>query len=297
MQAVPTEALLAAPAKINLHLSILGLRPDGYHELRTLFYPIRELADTIRIEPGHDEHMYMRCPENPDLESTSNLIYRAWKAYGQATGFQPGLFVTLTKRIPMGGGLGGGSSDGAAMLRWLNDNAGERALPLQALIGLAAELGADVPFFLLDGPAWATGIGEELTPAGVDLCGLTLLLACPPVHVDTPWAFKAWDRANPAPDGSQALTSDFSKNKNPSFVSPLVVSNDFEPVVFAEHPSLRKIKEKLIRGGAASAAMSGSGSSLFGLFRNRDSAMSIARSLKSDGIDSVVMDCSQPIHP
>jgi len=296
MHQIPIETLLAAPAKINLHLSILGLRPDGYHELRTLFFPVCGLCDTIRIEPGHDEHMYMRCPENPDLESTSNLIYKAWKAFGEATGFQPGLFVTLTKRIPMGGGLGGGSSDGAAMLRWLNANAGERALPLQTLMALAARLGADMPFFLLDGPAWASGIGEELTPAEVDLCGLTLLIACPDVHVDTPWAFKAWDRANPASE-SRSLTSEFSKTKNPSSVSPAVVANDFEPVVFAEYPTLRKIKEKLIRGGAASAAMSGSGSSLFGLFRNRDSAMSVARSLKIDGIDNVVMDCGQPIHP
>ncbi|MEF2231725.1 MAG: 4-(cytidine 5'-diphospho)-2-C-methyl-D-erythritol kinase [Pseudodesulfovibrio sp.] len=297
MHETPREALLAAPAKINLHLSILGLRPDGYHELRTLFLPVHGLCDTIRIEPGHDEHMYMRCPENPDLESTSNLIYKAWKAFGEATGFRPGLFVTLTKRIPMGGGLGGGSSDGAAMLRWLNANAGDRALPLQALMALAARLGADMPFFLLDGPARASGIGEELTPAKVDLDGLTLLIACPDVHVDTAWAFGAWDRANLAPGGSQTLTSRFSESKNPSSVSPPVVTNDFEPVVFAEYPILREIKEMLIRGGAASAAMSGSGSSLFGLFRSRGSAMSVARSLKIDGIDSVVMDCRQPIHP
>ncbi|MDD3312437.1 4-(cytidine 5'-diphospho)-2-C-methyl-D-erythritol kinase [Pseudodesulfovibrio sp.] len=291
MQAPVSESLLAAPAKINLHLAILGRREDGYHELSTLFYPVRDLADTLRIEPGHDEHMYMRCPENPDLESTSNLIYKAWKAFGAATGFQPGLFVTLNKRIPMGGGLGGGSSDGAAMLRWLNDNAGERALPLQALMDLAAGLGADMPFFLLDGPALATGIGERLTPTAVDLAGLFLLLACPPVHVDTPWAFKAWDAANDRPQASQSLTSRYMESKNPSSISPLVVSNDFEPVVFAEHPILRKIKEKLIRSGAVCAAMSGSGASLFGLFRNRGSAMSTARALQNDGIDTVVMDC------
>jgi 4-diphosphocytidyl-2-C-methyl-D-erythritol kinase len=285
------ESFLAAPAKINLHLRILGLRPDGYHELRTLFYPVRELYDTLRIEPGHDEHMYMRCPENPDLESTSNLIYKAWKAFGEATGFRPGLFVTLTKRIPMGGGLGGGSSDGAAMLRWLNDQAGERALSRDELIRLAASLGADVPFFLLDTPARASGIGEELIPAEVDLKGMTLVIACPAIHVDTPWAFRAWDLAHGSPRASESLTTPNMDTKNPSPVSPPVVTNDFEPVVFAEHPMLREIKEKLLKNGAASAAMSGSGASLFGLFRNRGSAVSAAEALEQDGHEVFRMDC------
>ena len=286
------ESFLAAPAKINLHLRILGLRPDGYHELRTLFYPVPELYDTLRIEPGHDEHMYMRCPENPDLESASNLIYRAWKAFGEATGFRPGLFVTLTKRIPMGGGLGGGSSDGAAMLRWLNEQAGDRALSPEELIKLAAPLGADVPFFLMDGPAWASGIGEELTPAAVDFSGMTLIIACPAIHVDTPWAFRAWDKANGSPKASESLTTPVMDTKNPSPVSPPVVTNDFEPVVFAEHPTLREIKEKLLKNGAASAAMSGSGASLFGLFRNRDSAVAAARALERDGHKVFRMDCA-----
>ena len=123
-----TATTLIAPAKINLHLEILGIRPDGYHELNTLFYPVAMPCDLIKIEPGHDEHIYMRCPENPDLESTSNLIYKAWEKFGEATSHQPGIFVTLTKRIPMGGGLGGGSSDCATMLRWLNDTAGDKAL-------------------------------------------------------------------------------------------------------------------------------------------------------------------------
>ncbi|WP_419787355.1 4-(cytidine 5'-diphospho)-2-C-methyl-D-erythritol kinase [Pseudodesulfovibrio sp.] len=291
MQTSLSESVLAAPAKINLHLSILGRREDGYHELRTLFYPVHGLADTLRIEPVQDEHMYMRCPENPDLESTSNLIYKAWKAYREATGFGPGLFVTLHKRIPMGGGLGGGSSDGAAMLRWLNDNAGSQALPLQSLVDLAAGLGADVPFFLMDGPAWASGIGEQLTPTDIDLSGLTLIVACPPVHVDTPWAFKAWDKAQNHPTASQSLTSLYLKSKNPAFVSPLVVSNDFEAVVFPEYPILRKAKETLIESGAICAAMSGSGASLFGLFRNRESAATVAQVLKKDGIENVMMDC------
>ncbi len=286
-----SESIIAAPAKINLHLHIVGLREDGYHELRTLFYPVSAFYDTIRIEPSHDDSMFMRCAERPELESTSNLIYKAWKAFGAATDYQPGMFVTLDKKIPLGGGLGGGSSDGAAMLRWLNENAGSKALPHDELINLAAALGADVPFFLMDGPAWASGIGEVLTPAEVDLSGTTLLIACPDIHVDTPWAFKAWDEANDFPSSEESLTTLGLGNKNPSLVSPPVVLNDFEPVVFKKHPTLRKIKEMLIQTGADAAAMSGSGASLFGIYRNKETATSAAQALKNNGIEIFTMNC------
>ncbi len=287
-----SESILAAPAKINLNLRILGLRKDGYHELRTLFYPVTSLYDTIRIEPSHDENMFMRCPENEDLECATNLIYKAWKAYGAATGYQPGMFVTLTKRIPMGGGLGGGSSNGATILRWLNEHAGEKRLSHTELIMLAASLGADVPFFLMDGPASASGIGEMLTPADIDLSGMTLLVACPPLHIDTPWAFKAWDKKNGFPSVQESLTTSELDTKNPSLVSPLSIVNDFESVVFKKHPTLRQIKEKLIKHGAEAAAMSGSGASIFGLFRNPDNAEKATKALNNNGIEIFTMICS-----
>lgn len=284
-------ATLIAPAKINLHLEILGLRQDGYHELRTLFHAADMPCDLIKVEPSPDHAFYIRCPENPDLETTSNLIYAAWKTFGAATGFRPGVFVTLTKRIPLGGGLGGGSSDAAAMLKWLNGEAGEAALARDELIALAAGIGADVPFFLMDGPAWATGIGEQLTPAEVDLTGKTLVIACPDIAVSTPWAFRAWDEKNGAPQAPESLTSRPSGSKNPSPVSPPDMRNDFEEVVFAEFPTLREIKEKLLSAGAEFAAMSGSGASLFGLFPTRDSAMSAAQALESGGIEIFTTEC------
>ncbi|WP_272700853.1 4-(cytidine 5'-diphospho)-2-C-methyl-D-erythritol kinase [Desulfovibrio sp. Fe33] len=284
-------ATLSAPAKINLHLEILGLRDDGYHELRTLFYPVPALSDTIEVVPGPDGDFYIRCPERPELETTSNLLYKAWKLFAEATGFQPGIFVTLTKRIPMGGGLGGGSSDAAALLRWLNAEAGEKGLDMEAMIELAARLGADVPFFLLDGPAWAEGIGEKLTPADLDLSGATIILACPDIHVNTAWAFRAWDEKYAAVNPHESLTSARRDTKNPSPVSPREMANDFESVVFEEHPSLRDIKETLLLHGAEHAAMSGSGASLFGIYRDRDSAASAARALEKMGIDFFRADC------
>nr|WP_321255804.1 4-(cytidine 5'-diphospho)-2-C-methyl-D-erythritol kinase [uncultured Pseudodesulfovibrio sp.] len=284
-------ATLVAPAKINLHLEIKGLREDGYHELRTLFFPVDMPCDLIKIEPGHDEHFYIRCPEKPELETTSNLMYMAWKRFGETTGFQPGIFVTLTKRIPMGGGLGGGSSNAAAMLTWLNAEAGDKALSQEAMLSLAASLGADVPFFLMDGPAWATGIGEVLEPAMVTLSEMTLLIACPDIKVSTPWAFSAWDKKNNSTKVHQSLTTRESGTKTPSPVSPREMTNDFEPVVFEKHPRLQEIKEKIINSGAEAAAMSGSGASLFGIFADRDSAKKAAKALEEDGIEIFMMDC------
>jgi 4-diphosphocytidyl-2-C-methyl-D-erythritol kinase len=286
-----SESILASPAKINLYLKVLGIREDGYHELDTLFYPIMGLYDTIRIEPGHDEHMFMRCPERPELESTSNLIYKAWQAFGEATGYRPGMFVTLNKTIPMGGGLGGGSSNGATILRWLNDNAGSKALPLDALVTLAAGLGADIPFFLMNGPAYARGIGEQLTPAKADLSDMFLLMVMPDLHVDTSWAFKEWDELHGFPKYTDRLTTPDIDTKNPSLVSPPRVVNDLEPVVFAKHPTLRRIKETLIQSGAVSAAMSGSGASLFGLYRDRMLAESAAKALQNNGLEIFLTNC------
>jgi len=284
-------ATLIAPAKINLHLEILGLRDDGYHELRTLFYPVPMPCDLIEIMPSPDHDFYIRCAERPELETTSNLLYKAWKTFGEATGYRPGIFVALTKRIPMGGGLGGGSSNAAALLKWLNDEAGDKGLSLEALIGLAARIGADVPFFLLDGPAWAGGIGERLTPVEVDLSGATLVLACPDIHVDTAWAFGAWDDKYAAAGPHESLTSDRGGTKSPSPVSPREMTNDFESIVFEEHPSLRDIKETLLTHGAEHAAMSGSGASLFGIFRDRDSATSAGQALEKQGIEIFQVDC------
>ena len=284
-------ATLIAPAKINLHLEILGLREDGYHELRTLFYPVPLPCDLIDVMPSPDQDFYIRCPERPELETTSNILYKTWKLFGEASGFRPGIFVALTKRIPLGGGLGGGSSNAAALLKWLNDEAGDNALSDEALAELAAKLGADVPFFLQDGPAWAGGIGEKLVAAEVDLSGSTLVLACPDIHVDTAWAFRAWDKKYGAPNAHESLTSDKGDTKNPSPVSPREMTNDFEPVVFEEHPSLGDIKQTLLDNGAEHAAMSGSGASLFGIFRDGDSATSAARALEKQGIEIFQVAC------
>lgn len=279
---------LQAPAKINLSLRLLGRRADGYHDLESLFVPVPGLADTLAISPGAPGSGCLVTPELPGTPLEKNLVFRAWKAYAQVTGFAPDIDVRLTKRIPTGAGLGGGSSDAAAMLRWLQKQAGERALPEADLVRLATGIGADVPFFLQDGPAWARGIGDELSPVALDLSAFTLLLVLPPVHVSTTWAFAAWDdharRVADAKDCAEHLTTMASTHKRRVSLSPVVVQNDFEAVVFPAHPDLRVLKERLLKMGAASAAMSGSGASLAALFRESRLALDAADVLRTSGL-------------
>ncbi len=282
---------LTAPAKINLSLAILGRRADGYHDLESLFVPVAGLCDTLEVSPGPAGSGCLVSPELPGCPPEKHLVFRAWRAYKQATGFAPDISVRLTKRIPTGAGLGGGSSDAATLLCWLQTQAKDSALPKAELVRLAAGLGADVPFFLQPGPAWARGIGDELTPVELDLAGLTLLLVLPDVQVSTAWAYTAWDEdaADPrskAPegDGTRGLTTTAPTHKRRVSLSPVVVQNDFEAVVFPAHPGLRVLKERLLELGAAAAAMSGSGAGLFGLFRERRLALAAAEVLRTKGL-------------
>ena len=151
---------LSAPAKINLSLLIVGKRADGYHDIESLFLPVPGLADSLEISAAPAGSGCSVSDQPDGCPPDKNLVLRAWRAYGEATGFAPDVAVRLTKRIPTGMGLGGGSSDAAAMLRWLEARAGAAGLGAAGLRALAAGIGADVPFFLTQGPALANGIGD-----------------------------------------------------------------------------------------------------------------------------------------
>lgn len=285
-----TKTILTAPAKVNLYLKIVGKREDGYHELETLFHPFPALADTLEIT-ATGEGCTIHCDEF-NLPAEDNLIYKAWDKYAQATGFRPGLHVELTKRTPTGAGLGGGSSDAASMLRFLNKHPDSPGLDHNKLNALAAGLGADVPFFLLDGPAWAKGIGEILTPAEVDLSGLTALLACPDVHVNTVWAYKAWSNRDQSTYLKKSdafdLTRNACGNNRTASKTRVTLFNDFEKVVLPEFPKIRETKEYLLKNGACGAVMSGSGASVISFFKNERTAQKAASGLKSVNVDSVI---------
>ena len=260
------RASLRALAKINLDLRVLNARPDGYHEIRTIFQTI-SLADIIHVEftPARATTIQI----DGDVNIPDNLIAKAATLALDAMHITATLKFRLRKRIPMGAGLGGGSSDAAAVLLSLPALA-RRHLALPHLIELAAGLGSDVPFFLLGGAAVAVGRGTELYPLP-DPPARRGILVTSGLHVSTPAAYRAL---------ALRLTTESQQNKIVSFQSqawgelwdangPPGV-NDFETVVFEQFPQLAALKRRLVKLGANPAMMTGSGSALFGLFDTRE---------------------------
>ncbi len=266
------SARLRALAKINLDLRVLSRRPDGYHELRTIFQTI-SLGDTLEIAftPGRKSSI-----ELADDDIPNNLVVRAAQAVMDTIRRAGRLEMRLTKRIPMGAGLGGGSSDAAAVLLALPVLAGGE-VELADLCRLGRELGSDVPFFLLGGTAVGIGRGTELFPLP-DAERREGLLAAPGVHVSTAEAYRLL---------SANLTTELQENKMVSFQSQAwewgcrqPAANDFEPVVFGLHPGLARLKKRLQRSGAVSAMMTGSGSAVFGLYQTAADADRALASLR-----------------
>jgi 4-diphosphocytidyl-2-C-methyl-D-erythritol kinase len=234
-------------AKINLDLRVLNKRPDGFHELRTIFQTV-SLADTIEIECRFGP---TRIEIKSDISISGNIIEKAADSVLAATGKTARIGFVLKKRIPLGGGLGGGSSNAAAVLLALPVLL-KKPLGMEKLMELAATLGSDVPFFLLGGTAVGLGRGTELYPLP-DLGSRPALLITPGIHVSTAEAYRALNRGFA---GERACATE-------------AYENDFESVVFRQHSHLKLIKGKLLNLGARPALMSGSGSTIFGIFRNR----------------------------
>ena len=265
------RARLKAYAKLNVGLRVLYKRPDNYHELRTVFQTI-SLADRLDVAftPADVTSVAIEgTPEIPD-----NLVERATRLVLEELSLHADIRFLLKKHIPSGAGLGGGSSDAAAVLIALPVLAG-RAIPMERLLVLGAQLGSDVPFFLRGGTALGLGRGEELYPLP-DLPPAHCLLVAPNVHSSTAQAYG---------DLSRGLTTTTVQNKLSSFQQdiwsgvdvPVPVANDFEPVVFARHPELPAIRDRLLDSGATFAGMTGSGSSIFAFF---DSAASLKSAQK-----------------
>jgi 4-diphosphocytidyl-2-C-methyl-D-erythritol kinase len=269
---------LPAFAKINLCLHILGRRPDGYHELRTIFQAI-SLHDTLEMSLAASPGITLET-DNPALPlGRENLVCRALEAISAETGFRGGVHARLEKRIPVARGLGGGSSDAAAaligMLRLT-----KKKVPLERLMEMGASLGADVPFFLFGGRALATNRGDEIYPL-TDAPKRSILLVSPRgIGVSTKEAYQ-WV--------SEELTN---RSKPPNiwgfcalcWSRPGTVSNDFEGPVFRHHPRLGEIRAGLLKRGAADAALAGSGSAVFGVFRNPAQARRAARAFPEDSV-------------
>jgi 4-diphosphocytidyl-2-C-methyl-D-erythritol kinase len=271
---------LPAFAKINLCLHVLGRRSDGYHELRTIFQAI-SLHDTLDLSisrSGPDQILLETNDPNLPL-GPENLVYRAVEAIRQELGISGVIRAGLEKRIPVARGLGGGSSDAAAavigMLRLT-----KKKLPLDRLMSIAAGLGADVPFFLFGGRAMAVNRGDEIYPLN-DAPKRSILVVSPRgIGVSTKEAYQ-WV--------SEELTN---RTKPPNiwgfcalcWSRPGAISNDFEAPVFRRHPRLGEIRAGLLKRGAADAALAGSGSAVFGVFRNPAQARRAARAFPEDSV-------------
>ena len=251
-------------SKINLGLNIIGKRADGYHDLETLFYPVA-IKDVLEII-GSDKTELVVSGNRIDVPNEENICI---KAYDLLKKKFPGLGcvkIHLHKSIPSGAGLGGGSADGSFLLKLLNEKF-ELGLSTQLLIEFALELGSDCPFFILNKPCLASGRGDLLEELAIDLSNYKIVVVNPGIHVNTAWAFTQLTPFPPATPIKEII-----KRPVESWKSEL--KNDFEIPVFNQYPEIRSIKETLYNNGAIYAAMSGSGSSVFGLFEKRDLAFS-----------------------
>lgn len=253
--------LIRANCKINLGLFVTRKREDGYHELETVMLPVRELCDVVRVERSCDasisivgQGIAIDCAAEDNLCVKAALLIQ--ERYGVC-----GVSITLDKRVPFGAGLGGGSSDATAVILAINEiyNLG---LDRPTLCSLAAELGSDTPFFVYNTPQLCTGRGEIMTPVGVDLRGLWLAVVKPDEGVSTAEAYR----------GVKPRVSERSLVEllgRPIEEWQGCVTNDFEPHIFEAHPSIALLKQQLLDAGALYASMSGSGSAVFGLFKER----------------------------
>lgn len=271
-------------AKINLGLNIVEKRSDGYHNLETVFYPL-PIHDAIEI---HEMDNGFPSSVNCDLKVSNmaidgdeqkNLVVKAYNLMAERFAL-PRLHVHLHKAIPSQAGLGGGSSDAAYMLTMLNR---EYRLGLQdeELIHLAKRLGADCPFFVNPQPSYATGIGELLTPITLDLSSYHIVVIKPNIAVSTAEAFR-----NIVPKAPKKRCADIVRQPVETWRTELL--NDFESSIFVQHSELRRIKEMLYDTGALYASMSGSGSSIYGIYQEKPQEEDLRQASEKASLSSCI---------
>jgi len=253
-----------SPAKVNLHLEVLGKRPDGYHEIQTLLHRV-DICDEVEIRLG-GRGVRLATEGEAVPGGMGNLASRAAQALSQAAGVRAGLQLRLKKRIPVAAGLGGGSSNAATVLMGLNELL-QTGWKEERLMSLGSQIGADVPFFIFQKPALARGVGERLT--AVELPEpLWFLMLIPPFGIPTAWAYETYDRMEKKKSESLQI-----KNLYPTLADLMpVLKNDLESVALSKYPQIAHVKKELLAHGAEGALMSGSGPVIFGLFPAKKAA-------------------------
>ncbi len=252
---------LKANCKINLGLDILRRREDGFHDLETVMIPVTELYDVITVERA-DKVEFVQTGITVDCPPEKNLCLRAYNLV-RAHCDVPPVRITLDKRVPFGAGLGGGSSDASTVILALNEEF-NLGLSVSEMVEMAAALGSDTAFFIENRVQLCTGRGEIMQPIELDLSGLWLTVIKPPFGVSTAEAYSGVRPAVP----TRALLERLSDDR---LTWQEEIANGFEPHIFAAHPRLAELKQTLLDAGALYAAMSGSGSALFGLFESKPS--------------------------
>ena len=300
----PAVCTIQAPCKINLHLAIGERRPDGFHDLESLFVTLA-LGDTLRFEHSAEKGAYLRFSGHllvvpaQEIPPEKNLVTRAVSLFRERTGFSTGLSIRLDKRVPVGAGLGGGSSDAASTLLALNAFSGA-ALSMDELGEMAAILGSDVPFFLSGGAAFVSGRGEKIEPVSVPR-GLWVILLMPPFASDTASAFRLLDEARAhgkkevtPGSGGQGISKEALIRALEGDPANWPFRNDFLTVFLdsslspdAGHEAragvYRALLEQLRQAGASFAGLSGSGSCCFGVFSSKETAEKAEKALAGQG--------------
>lgn len=281
--------ILCPNAKINLGLEVVRKRLDGFHDIETLFVPARGLSDVLEVVKA-DEPQLTAYGIPCDVPMEKNLCFKAFRLMQEQYDIG-NVHIFLYKNIPMGAGLGGGSSDAAFTLVALN-TIFELGLDKPRLAELAAQLGSDCPFFIYNQPMFATGRGEILTPYPLDLSDYRIEIITPGIHISTPEAYKGVDEAKAGLSENKLAMPSISLNTKSEAEQDLLVAdkpggsnlkerlslgianwrenvvNDFELYAFAKYPVLAKIKQQLYDRGAVYASMTGSGSAMYGIFKN-----------------------------
>jgi len=271
-------------AKINLGLDVLGLRPDKYHEVAMVMQSI-SLADTVTITDGSGLEV---TTDLPGLEGgPSNLAYKAAVLMGEYARRKPRVHIHIEKKVFLAAGLAGGSTDAAAVLRGLN-RYWEMGLPAEKLERIGARLGSDVPFCVAGGTVLATGRGEILE-ALPDLTGLQLVLAKPPLEISTPWAYREFDKqknvVHPDIDGMvQAVRAGDIQGVLRR------CGNVLEPVTAGAHAEIREIQRQMLLNGAEPVLMSGSGPTVFGIVKDKETGEKIAGLLQAMRLETAVVE-------
>ncbi|RPH30748.1 MAG: 4-(cytidine 5'-diphospho)-2-C-methyl-D-erythritol kinase [Bacteroidales bacterium] len=252
-------------AKVNLGLNIVARRDDGFHNIETIFFPVNGLCDILEIVPFPEQKIpvvFTQTGLTLNEPDEKNLCVKAYHLLSTSIELPP-VAIHLHKQIPFGAGLGGGSSDGAQTLVALN-KLSDSPLSQEKLMEVALKLGSDCPFFIKNTPCYATGRGEELTTIDLNLKEFHILLINPGLHINTGKAYSFSSPMPPVHKLTNSIKKELTEWRN-------LIFNDFEKVVFDLYPEIGLIKDELYEMGAIYSAMSGSGSTVFGIFKERPS--------------------------